>query len=492
MLPLSKQMTTRLLQDAKSHMAHGRLAQARAAFTQLALAAPKQAEFPYELSRIAFEEGDREACLAQLRKAVALAPAHPQLTRHAAERFRHLGASDDALAAYDRLIAGGTDPLGSEADKAHYLQLLGRFDESEKIFRRLLKKHPAEAQLYRIFLAAKKIDTTDPLLPAMEKLWARKDLPDAPRIHLGYALGKALEETGKPERAFACFARANALQRKGAPFDAAAQEREFAGVRAAQEGLIGLPPLEGAPTGGPRPIFVTGMPRSGTTLVERILAAHSEVAAGGELGIALRLAYGQFGVGEAMRPLDKEPPERLRTFAERYTRLVRRDIPGQTPVITDKSILSHLLVGLLHHTLPGARIIVVQRDPRDIAVSIFRNFFATGTHRYANDLADIAGTIQRFRRNVAFWKERLPGVVHEIRYEELVADPEPESRALVAAAGLDWQDACLDFYKSRDAVKTLSVSQVRQPIYRSSARAWTRYERELQPFIEAWGDEPWD
>ncbi|MGR3376587.1 tetratricopeptide repeat-containing sulfotransferase family protein [Salipiger abyssi] len=490
MLPLSAAMKTRLFQQATGLMAKGQFAQAKAALTQLAQADPARPEIPFHLSRIAFEEGDRDACLAQLRKAVALAPGNLKLTQHAAERFRYFGCAEEALAAYDRLIAAGGQAVKARADKAHYLQLLGRFDEAEKIFRKLIRQHPNEAQLYRIFLATKKLSAGDPLLQAMERLWARKELKDGPRINLGYALGKALEETGQPQRAFACFARANALQREAAPFDNAAQDREFAAVQAAQAGLT----PESAPSEplSPRPVFVTGMPRSGTTLVERILAAHSDVSAGNELSLALKLAYGMFGAGEAMRPLADTAPEKLRAFAERYTTLARRDVPGDSPVITDKSILSYMILGLLHHALPEARFIVVQRDPRDIALSIHKNFFATGTHRYANDLADIAHAIKRFRRHVAHWKAALPGVIHEIRYEALVADPEPHSRALIAAAGLDWQDACLDFHKTSDAVKTLSVSQVRQPIYTGSAQAWKKYERELQPFIEAWGDEPWD
>ena len=131
MLPLSPAMKTRLVQQAKAEMSRGRLPQARAALTQLAQADPANPEHPFQLSRIAFEEGDREACVSHLRRAVALAPNHAQLTQHAADRFRHFGLSDDALAAYDRLIAAGGNTLKPEADKAHYLQLLGRFDEAQ-------------------------------------------------------------------------------------------------------------------------------------------------------------------------------------------------------------------------------------------------------------------------------------------------------------------------------------------------------------------------
>lgn len=485
MLPLSPQRVTALRQQAAGAMARGQLGQAKTALQQLDLAGDTGPDTPFQLSRIAFEEGDRTACLAQLRRAVARAPGNARLLIHAAERFRHLGVPDEALAVYDTLAALPGQVLKARADKAHTLQLLGRFDEAEAIFRKLIKQHPHETQLYRIFLAARKTPPGDPLLRAMEKLWARKDMPADPRIHLGYALGKALAETGAPERGFACWSRANALQRTAAPFDNAAQGREFAAVVAAQADL----PRNDAP-GAPAPIFVTGMPRSGTTLVERILAAHSDVSAGGELGHALRLSYQLFGAGEAMAPITD--PAGLAGFAERYRTLARRDVAGNTPVVTDKSILSYLIVGLLHAAMPDARFVVVQRDPRDIALSIWRNHFVTGTHRYGNDLADIAHAIKRFRRVVAHWKTALPGVIHEIRYEDLVTDPEAQSRALVAGAGLDWQDACLSSHEGGGAVKTLSVAQVRQPIHAGRARGWQTYQTELAPFIRAWGDEPWD
>jgi hypothetical protein len=154
--------------------------------------------------------------------------------------------------------------------------------------------------------------------------------------------------------------------------------------------------------------------------------------------------------------------------------------------------MSFLIYGLLHTALPNARFIIVHRDPRDIAVSIYKNYFTGGTHRYANDLAAIADAIKAFRQIVAHWRNTLPDRFTEIRYEDLVADPVSMSKQLIHAAGLGWQDQCLDFHKSGGTVKTLSLHQVRQPIYQSSAAAWRRYEAELQPFFDAWGDTPWD
>jgi hypothetical protein len=134
----------------------------------------------------------------------------------------------------------------------------------------------------------------------------------------------------------------------------------------------------------------------------------------------------------------------------------------------------------------------VHRDPRDVALSIYRNHFAPGTHRYATSLPAIAGAIKAFRAAIAHWRTRMPEALTEIRYEDLVADPEAGARAIVEAAGLPWEDACLRSHETAGMVHTLSLAQVRKPIHAGRRQAWRKYESEMQPFIDAWGDEPWD
>ena len=161
---------------------------------------------------------------------------------------------------------------------------------------------------------------------------------------------------------------------------------------------------------------------------------------------------------------------------------------GTQARFTDKSIQSYLMTGLIRQAIPGARIIVVRRDPRDVALSIYKNVFAEGTHRYAYDLKDLAHYCSVFLRVLDYWRDRLPGGFEEIRYEDLVADPEPQIRALVSAAGLYWEDSCLETGTTSGRVRTLSIYQVRQPIYASSRRAWERHAEEMAPFITAMGD----
>jgi hypothetical protein len=255
------------------------------------------------------------------------------------------------------------------------------------------------------------------------------------------------------------------------------------GLIAAFEGAD-FAPLS-TPAEGPRPIFVTGLPRSGTTLVEQILASHSAVTGGGELRFLLEEAYRLMGdPGRGFTRLAELSEGALAGFGRAYLDLLARAVPG-AGVITDKSIQTHLVIGLVAKVLPWARILVVRRDPRDLGLSIYRNVFAPGTHLYAYDQADIAAYIATFEKMMAFWRAALPGRFEEIRYEDLVAEPEARTRALVAAAGLDWEEACLSFHESARQVATLSIQQVRQPIHGGAAGGWRRHAADLAPMIAA-------
>lgn len=489
MLPLTPAQKQNLFQKARAFRAEGKTSEAITALTTLLKSEPTRPELHLELSQAAFDHCDTELCLSALQSALDLAPDSAKLWLVAAARYQHFRMTEKALAAYDRAIKLDPKALTPRIEKTRYQQMLGDFDTSEKSFRKILKRHPEQTDVYRIFLGTTKLGKGDPLIRQMQKLWVDPRLNDTGRTSLGYALAKAMEDTGARDKMFGYLHQANAAQRRSAPFDATERRREW---RAQLEAQDGLPTEPLWPEAKLAPVFVCGMPRSGTTLVEQIIAAHSQAVAGGEQRHSLQKAVQLLGRDGALTPLAGTSKEKLAEWADAYLRLVHRDTGAESGVVTDKSIQSHRIFGLIRHALPGAKLIVVHRDPRDIALSIYKNHFATGAHRYANDLADIAGEIRLFRDSVAHWKARLPGVIHEVRYEELVADPETQARALVAAAGLDWEDACLRFHEAKGAVQTLSLAQVRQPIHAGRRAAWRAYEAELQPFIEAWGDNPWD
>lgn len=487
--PLSTDQIMARYGAALTLLTAGKTEQARIAFEQLNALRPGTAEVLYQLSRIAQMNGDRAARATYLDQALAVKPDETALITAQIAARTALSDHDAVLALYDRLIALDPKSIAHRADKGSYLQRIGRFDEAETLFRKLIRKHPDEGSLYRVFLGGTKLTKRDPVMRSMTQALANPRMSERGRMHLSFALAKAAEDQGDTAKVFGHLNRANRIQRALAPFDRAARIAETNAFLAAQNNT------NLAPVGAEmalRPVFVTGMPRSGTTLVEQIIAAHSAVTGGGELAHALALIVRGFGTKTGLAPLSALPDARLEQLAQDFTALARRDTGAVSGVVTDKSIQNYLIYGYLHRAMPGARFVVVHRDPRDIALSVYKNYFVLGSHAYATDLADIALMIKEFRRVIAHWKTRLPGVIHEIRYEDLVTDPEPQAHALIAAAGLEWEDGCLDFHRTKSSVKTLSLHQVRQPIYRGSAQAWRKYETELAPFIAAWGEEPWD
>ncbi|MDA7428343.1 sulfotransferase [Primorskyibacter aestuariivivens] len=483
MVPLSKAQVGQLFQEAQTRLKSGDLTGAERLFQQVHDAAPNAAEPLFHLGRIARMSGDLDRARARFEHAHRAKPAEPAILQALAECQSIMGDTDSAAASHDTLIALQPRHPKPLADKALFLQQQGDFVAAERLFRKALRLSPGNGELYRMWLGGKKLAKGDPTIREMQKLFAYPGLNDAGRIHLGFALAKAMEDSGQFDKVFAYLRRANALQRKAFPYDPAARDAEVAAIMAASD-QIGPPQDSDA-----APIIVTGMPRSGTTLMEQILAAHDDVVAGGELAIGLKLAYAGFGVPPDIAPLEAIQAEKLTTFADGYARQTAMRVDVQGRRVTDKSIQNHLILGHLHRAMPRASLIVVRRDPRDVALSIYKNYFAGGTHRYSNDLGDIARYIKSFDRIVTFWKARVP--VFEISYDALIGAPEEQARALVAAAGLDWQDQCLEFYKRGGAVKTLSIAQVRQPVYQSSGGAWQKYEKDMQPFIDAWDAEQW-
>ena len=481
MVPLSKAQVGQLFQEAQKRLTSGDLTGAESLFRQVHDAAPNAAEPLFHLGRIARMSGNLDTARGRFEQAHRVKPAEPAILQALAECQSIMGDTDSASASHDTLIALQPKHPKPLADKALFLQQQGDFEAAERLFRKALRLSPDNGELYRMWLGGKKLAKGDPTIREMQKLFAHPRMSEAGKIHLGFALAKAMEDSGQFDKVFGYLRQANRLQRKAFPYYSAARDAEVAAIMAASD-QIG-PPQDSDVA----PIIVTGMPRSGTTLMEQILAAHDDVVAGGELAIGLKLAYAGFGVPPEIAPLEAIPGEKLTAFAEGYARQTAMRVDVQGRRVTDKSIQNHLILGHIHRALPNASLIVVRRDPRDVALSIYKNHFAGGTHRYSNDLGDIARYIKSFDRIVAFWKDRVP--VHEVSYDALIAAPQEHARALVGAAGLDWQDQCLEFYKRGGAVKTLSIAQVRQPVYQSSGGAWKKYEKDMQPFIEAWDAE---
>lgn len=389
------------------------------------------------------------------------------------------GETGAAAALMDELVASDPKSLAFRTIRGQQRQTAGDMDGARADLLEATRISPDAAEAIRSYVGGGKIKPDDPILPILEARVEDASLPALSRRVLAFAMAKALEDLGHHDRVFAYLHRANRMMRAEFPY------RFEADLDAARALISGYETLRKQPaaedSSDEAPIFVTGPPRSGTTLVETILAAHPRVTAGGEMPFLVRALH---------LPLDRVADGATAakagfTEAGRHYMTAARRRSGAGDILTDKAISTFSRVGQAALALPNARFLMLRRDPRDVGLSIYRNMFPQGRQLFATDLADIGRYLRLYEAMLDHWAEALPDRVHVVDYEALTAEPEPTIRALVAAAGLHWDAACLEPHKARRNVATLSFAQVRQPIYRGSVAGWTRYETELEPLLDA-------
>ena len=486
-LRLAPGLGTALAGRGQCHAEMGQTDEAKADFLRALDAEPGNFEARVALGKIlAEDEMDYAAAEAVLRGALDRGHDSATLRQAMGRVLAELGQSEAALEHLARLRELDPGSALGLSRSAELKQSLGRFDEAEAEFREAIAQHPERGELYRIWLTTKKVTLDDPVVAEMERRFRDETQSDETRANLGFALAKVMEDNRAWDRVFGYLHPANALMRTLRPYDA--DKRRDLSARlldSFRQTDWQDPSLMSDESFAP--IFVTGMPRSGTTLVEQIISSHSTVTGAGEIGVAGRLALKLMG-GEtaAVRSTATIRRDDYAAVGKAYREYIARHLPG-AGIVTDKSIQTYQFLGVLKRALPKARFVVVRRDPRDNLLSIYRNVFPEKAHRYAYDLGELAGQFHQFVETVEYWRDVAPDWLYEVQYEDLVANPEEETRKLIAACGLDWEDACLNFHQSERRVKTLSLYQVRQPMYRSSTRAWERYGSELDGLMTALG-----
>ncbi|MCY1128379.1 sulfotransferase [Frigidibacter sp. RF13] len=399
-----------------------------------------------------------------------------------AQAQARLGKDESALENYERALAADPNSPIATGGKAMALQTLGRFEEARPLFLRAFEIDPTNGENYRSYIAAHKTKAGDPVIDRMINIYNQKGLSDFDRMNLGFAIAKALEDTKDDGRVFGYLDAANALMRKIFAYDPHSQIREREALRAAYAGSDWSGRIV-ADTTDYAPIFVTGMPRSGTTLVEQIISSHSRVRGAGEVGKITGLAQKLLTKGTGLRAISSVSDSEIAGLGREYAAFMRERF-GDELLASDKSIQTYLYLGLVKLAIPNARIVVVRRDPRDNLLSMYKNKFPDGAHLYAYDQHDLVVLYETFVQIVDYWREVMPGEFYEVDYDKLVADPEPETRKLIAACGLEWEDACLRPEDNDRKVETLSLYQVRQPISKSSVKGWKRFEKDLKPMLD--------
>jgi tetratricopeptide (TPR) repeat protein len=364
------------------------------------------------------------------------------------------------------------------------LQEFANFDEAIKRITKAISLAPEETNYQLIYTNLQKFEAGDPFIDTLIARHGDPKVSIEDRTELGFAVAKVLEDSQQYDRVFKFLKNANDDMNSRYPYEVNDFEKEIDGVCAYFDDFK-LLDFEGKGDQAAEPIFVCGMPRSGTTLVEQIISSHSRVSGAGEVGFAsgaeVRAMGNKDGTLKKLNTLGQAELKSLGDEVDTYLKGLFEN-PDR---VSDKSIQTYKRMGLLKAAMPNCKIIVVRRDPRDNLLSIYRNKFVDGTHLYAYNLSDLGAYYKQFVRIIDFWREKMPEGFMEIQYEDLIDDPEKHARALIDYCDLEWEDDCLNFHKSKRQVKTLSVYQVRQPIYKSSVKAWQRYEKDLKPLFEA-------
>lgn len=443
--------------------------------------------------------GDYKDTIPVLEKAISIAPDFLDAYVELANALGELGRVDEALEILDAALKINPNAPRMLTQKAALLTTFGRLEEAEAIHREILRHTPDSIGSYNAIARTKKFTSYDDDMKNMERLY--KQIPDIdyskvleggeqkegfedPKMSLAMALARAFEAIKKFDQSFYYYKEGNRLRRKKYFYD---QAKDFADFD--QRCALFTPALlkEFKDVGDPdkTPIFIVGMPRSGTTLLEQVFHSHRDVFGAGELGFMPQLVRSQF---KDMRTFEdklkagKVTGETFRELGAAYIEKIRA-LNSDSPYITDKMPHKFLQVGFIKLALPNAKVIHSYRNPIDNAFAIFKQIFGNDGHQYGYDLVELGQYHNKYRELMAHWDSIFPDQILENRYEDMVADLEKQTRKVLDFCGLDWDPNCLNFHESDRAIRTASVTQVRQPIYTGSVEKWRKYEAQLQPLI---------
>jgi len=439
-----------------------------------------------DLGRLCKEQDRFADALACFDRMIALEPSQPQAHYQRAATLARASFTPEAIASYRRCLALRPAHPGALLGLGHVLKAVGDYDGSVAAYQACIEAVPGSGESYWSLANLKTFRFDDTTITEMERRSVDPELKPASGVNFLFALGKAHEDRGDFELSWERYRAGNEAQRAAVSYDPVQTEVMNDRLLATFTAEF-LASHAGSGNPDPAPIFVLGLPRSGSTLLEQILASHSQVEGTSELPYVGRVATSlnrNRGDGinypEAMRELGAS---HIRALGDDYLAQARTHRRTGAPRFIDKMPNNFPNVGLIALMLPNARIIDARRHPLDACLSCYRQLFAKGQN-FTYDLTDIGEYYLQYQRMMDHWAAALPGRVLTVQYEEVVSNFEPQVRRLLAFCGLPFEEACLRFYESERPVRTPSAEQVRQPIYDRSVGHYRHYEAKLEELIE--------
>jgi tetratricopeptide (TPR) repeat protein len=433
---------------------------------------------------LALKKLDRlEEALETANRALAAAPQNAEAHNAHGLVLQAMGQFAPALEAYGRAATlPGTAAEQALINRAILHMEAGDSAAAAAAFAQALEAFPRSASAWFNRADLTKFTESDPDIAVMQSLLAGPDISGGDKILLHFALGKAFLDIGDSARAFAHLNEGSRMKRAGINYDAQATSRWMQSIATVFSPEL-LARFAGQGAASDMPVFVVGMPRSGTTLVEQILASHPAIHGAGELSHVQSLVG---ALGDFPAAVTSLTPERLRAMGEHYLAGLRK-VSGGKPHVVDKMPVNFAYAGLIRLMLPDAKLIHCRRDPVDTCLSCYSKLF-TAEQSFSYDLGELGQFHRDYQQLTAHWREVLPATQFlEVEYEAVVEDVEGQARRMLDFLGLPWDPACLAFHETKRPVKTASVNQVRQPVYKSSSGRWRKHAAQLGPLLDALG-----
>lgn len=467
-----------------AHMALGDRDMALQSFDRAVELDPKYANALNSRGSLLNKLGNYSAAIDDYKRALAITPNDADVLANYSYALSSNGQSNDALSMLEKAIK--FNPQNIEANFRYGIQLneLGRTKDAIKAFKAVLELDPNHAEALRLITSVQKLDGADPIVVTMQQLLVRAQTQGMDRVHLGFGLGKIYEDLGQFKKSAEYLKVGNDTYRGMLEYSQEESKAQFDLLKSVFTPDF-VSRFKGAGSDSITPIFIVGLMRSGTSLIEQIISSHSSVFGAGELMAASQHSQGIYD------HLAETTKDEVTTFSQSYLESLTAN-SGSAARVTDKMPGNFQHIGLLKLAFPRAIFVNMVRDPRDTCFSIYKNFFDTTAHQYAYNLEELALWANRYKDLMGFWHDLFPGGVYDCTYEAMIADQEGETRKLLAHCDLPWEDQVLDFHKSKRAVRTASVNQVRQKIYKSSVKAWQNYEEDLHPLIDGLDPDLWN
>jgi len=450
----------------------GRLEEAEESCRQAITLKPDLAEAHYNLGNTLKEQGRLDEAEASYTQAITLKPDLAEAHYNLGNTLKELGRLEEAETNYRKAIALKPDYAEAHNNLGVTLQELGRLDEAEINYRKAIALKPDYAEAHRYLTLLKKFDAQDKQYSKMQELYLDKNISEEQRCHINFGLAKACEDLGDLEKAFQHYREGNVLRKKLLNYNINQDIELFRQIK------FTYPRIEQNSLAPDKlsknliPIFIVGLPRSGTTIVEQIISSHSKVTGAGELNFAA-----QFG-SSIGRGLSDSNTDSLINFRERYL-FKLQSVSNGNLIVTDKMPQNFRYIGLLAAAFPEAKIVHVKRNPAAVCWANYKQYFVAKGTGYCNTIDDVISYHKLYENLMVFWTNTLSKRIYNLDYEQLTVNQESETRQLIDYLDLDWDEKCLSPQNNKRNVATASNVQIRKKVYRGSSEQWKKY----QPFL---------